>query len=279
MISALLRAFRPAWRGDRAAAGLAPRRPLVPAPGHCVYAIGDVHGQVGQLRRLVAAIVARAQADRARGEVPVAVFLGDYIDRGDDSRAVVDLLCGLPQSEPDLHWVFLAGNHEASVLGFLDDPQTHAPWLRFGGFETMASYGVPPAAAETPRQSRDRLAQALPDHHLRFLKGLSHSYENGDYVFVHAGLRPGVPLAAQRAEDMLWIRDEFLDQPCWHGKCVVHGHTIEAEPAVLDWRVGIDTGAYAGGALTCLALRAGLREVAAVTAQGGAPEWREVASP
>ncbi|WP_291724958.1 metallophosphoesterase family protein [Magnetospirillum sp. 64-120] len=279
MISAFLRTILPARRGDRAALDPACRRALAPAPGHCVYAVGDVHGQVGQLRAMVAAIAARAQDDRARGEVPVAVFLGDYIDRGDDSRAVLDLLCDLPQAEPTVRWVFLAGNHEASVLGFLDDPQTHAPWLRFGGIETMASYGVPPAAAETLRQSRDRLAQALPDRHLDFLRGLRHSYESGDYVFVHAGLRPGVPLAQQRAEDLLWIRDEFLGRPCWHGKCVVHGHTIEPEPAVLEWRMGIDTGAYAGGALTCLALRSGLRELAAVPPQGGPPDWRLVAVP
>lgn len=111
------------------------------------------------------------------------------------------------------------------------------------------------------QKTRDQLLQALPDTHLRFLQQLRHSHQCGDYLFVHAGLRPGVPLERQAPEDMLWIRDEFMNTPHWYGKCVVHGHTIETAPALHPWRIGIDSGAYCGGPLSCLVLTGNHREV------------------
>lgn len=229
-----------------------------------VYAIGDIHGQDRQLHLVIDWILDQARSDDLAGLRPVVVFLGDYIDRGENSQGVIETLCRLEKRVPSVRWVFLAGNHEASVLGFLAHPQDHAPWLRFGGTETLLSYGViPPADGSAKRLSRcrDDFAQALPPDHLDFLRRLDHSFEWGDYIFVHAGLRPGIDLRKQAPEDMLWIRDEFLNHPTWYGKCVVHGHTIEAEPSLHPWRIGIDTGAYCGGPLSCLVLRGNQRKV------------------
>lgn len=230
-------------------------------PAAPVFAIGDVHGQLRQLRAAMDWIVEQAAPDGGR---PRAVLLGDYIDRGEDSKGVLDCLCRARAERPSVDWIFLAGNHEASFLSFLDDPQSHGAWLGFGGAEMLASYGVPPPSAPTARAlkaTRDQIAAALPAEHLAFLRQLRASIQIGDYIFVHAGLRPGRPLERQDTDDMLWIREEFLGTPVWHGKCVVHGHTVEAEPAVLPWRIGIDTGAFAGGPLTCLALRGHGREL------------------
>lgn len=232
--------------------------------GRAVYALGDIHGQIGQLRQALAWIEGRTRIDRANGLEPLVIFLGDYVDRGEDSRAVLQTLCELQHRMPEQDWVFLAGNHESALLGFLEDPVAHAGWLRFGGVETLASYGILAGASQSARDLhllRDRLDETIPDAHLDLLRRLETQYLCGDYIFVHAGLRPGVPLASQSEQDMLWIREDFLEQPYWHGKCVVHGHTIEPEPSLLDWRIGIDTGAYAGGMLTCLALEGNRRDV------------------
>lgn len=230
------------------------------------YAVGDIHGQIGQLRQALAWIIAQAQAQAVQGLTPQVVFLGDYVDRGDDSRAVLEELTDLEATHPGIDWIFLAGNHEAALLGFLDDPLAHAPWLEFGGVATLLSYGIHPpaeAGARALHQVRDQLAQALPSTHLAFLKRLRPHHQLGDYVFVHAGLRPGFAWKRQSVEDMLWIRDEFLATPHWYGKCVVHGHTIEAEPTLQPWRIGIDSGAYDGGPLSCLVLTGNRREIIA----------------
>jgi len=241
-----------------------PRADVLSVPEKtCVYAVGDVHGQIGQLRRAVDWIVSRAREDARRGVASTVVFLGDYLDRGEDSRAVIDLL-STQVDEEFLRWVFLAGNHEAAMLAFLARPEENAAWLRFGGGETLANYGVRQPMGMGARALRGcsaDLAQAIPEAHLAFLRRLHPSFQCGDYLFVHAGVRPGIALDRQRLEDMLWIREAFLDHPQWHGKCVVHGHTIASQVTSLAWRIGLDTGAYAGGPLSCLALTGNGREI------------------
>ncbi|HLN23247.1 MAG TPA: metallophosphoesterase family protein [Patescibacteria group bacterium] len=219
-----------------------------------VYAIGDIHGEIAALDCLLRRIVADAAT---RPEVlPELVFLGDYVDRGADSRAVVERLSGLALPGFTLHT--LMGNHEAAMLDFLADPGRGASWLAYGGAETLVSYGVrasfgisDPARCQ---ELRDQLLARLPDHHWEFLKGLLPQVVLGDYLFVHAGIRPGRSIAAQRPEDVLWIREPFLSSRRRHEKVVVHGHTVTEQPELLSNRIGIDTGAFATGTLTAVAL-------------------------
>jgi serine/threonine protein phosphatase 1 len=234
---------------------------LTPAPPHParvpagtrVYAVGDVHGVAPLLESAIAFI------ERDRGGRPaIAVFLGDYVDRGPGSRAVVERLARL--ADGAVTWRFLAGNHEAMMLAFLDRPETNGEWLGYyGGRPTLDSYGVAPPPAGVPsrpdlRAARDRLAAAAPGHHLDFLRRLERWVAIGDYLFVHAGLRPGIGLEAQSDDDLLSIRDDFICTPHWHGRRVVHGHTVTREPVVLPWRIGIDTGANTSGRLCVLVL-------------------------
>ena len=227
--------------------------PAVP-PGTRVYAVGDVHGELGALTRLMANI--REDAAESAAERRVLVFLGDYVDRGLDSRAVIDFL--LAPSAPGFKRVFLRGNHEAWMLAFLADARAGPQWLEAGGQATLLSYGVthPPAPrAETRFEAlREALARALPAEHVAFLEGLELHHVEGDYAFVHAGIRPGIALADQSERDLLWIRDEFIHDRRDHGKVIVHGHSLTHRPEVLPNRIGIDTGAYATGCLTCLVL-------------------------
>lgn len=235
------------------AAGREKPAPPEAPPGRVVYAIGDVHGEYTLLETLLD----RLRQDAAgRAGKPLLVLLGDYIDRGPDSRAVLDMLCDppLPGFDVDL----LLGNHELGMLGFLADPLAGAAWLEFGGTATLSSYGVPimPGTSDAARLTdlRDQLDARLPASHRRLLSGLKPWVVHGDYLFVHAGIRPGVPLAAQRREDLLWIREPFLGWPDRHEKMVVHGHTVRPIPQLLANRIGIDTGAYATGILTAIAL-------------------------
>ena len=222
--------------------------------GKRVYAVGDIHGRVDLLLEIHGMIEADADAAvRAR----TVVYLGDYIDRGLHSREVIDLLLDRPI--PDVDAVHLRGNHEEMLLRFLDDPRLAAPWLDYGGAETLLSYGVAGAVgsmntAEGVLAWRDGLARNIPERHLEFLRGLTDSFEVGDYIFVHAGIRPGIPIGEQNADDLLWIRDEFLSSKVDHGRVVVHGHSIRKEPEIRRNRIGIDTGAFASGVLTCLVL-------------------------
>jgi serine/threonine protein phosphatase 1 len=224
------------------------------APGSRIYAVGDIHGRVDLLRAMHQLI--HEDAYRRQAQRNVVVYLGDYIDRGDDSRAVIDLL--LDEPLPSFESIHLKGNHEDSMLRFLDDPSIGPSWLFYGGAQTLMSYGVRPP---TPLTRPDELARAqrelrerLPMRHRRFLQALPLTHEEGDYLFVHAGLRPGLPLERQSAEDLLWIRDQFLLSDAEFGKIVVHGHSITPRPDVRRNRIGIDTGAFASGTLTCLVL-------------------------
>ncbi len=230
--------------------------------GHAVYAIGDLHGRADLLETLLHRIA--VEAERHRDDTQrTLIFLGDYIDRGASSRGVVERLLRDPL--PGFTTVRLLGNHEEAMLDFLDERSDGLDWLSYGGLETLMSYGVPlrgfPDTAERAAELRDVLRDAVPQAHVGFFRNCTMYHTVGDYVFVHAGVRPGVPLQDQNPADLLWIRDEFLRarQPL-PGKVVVHGHTICDLPQDLGHRVNIDTGAFVSGRLTCLVLRGALRQ-------------------
>jgi serine/threonine protein phosphatase 1 len=183
--------------------------------------------------------------------------LGDYIDRGPASEGVVELLAGHRVSRP--RRVFLKGNHEDRMLAFLDDPAVQGPgWMKFGGREALLSYGVSDADLETEDwpHIRDRLVNGLPQRHLAFLTGLEMALRWRNYLFVHAGLNPARGLQTQDLHDLMWIREPFLSSEQDWGLCVVHGHAIEPEPVFRPNRMGLDTGAYRSGILTCAAIDA-----------------------
>jgi serine/threonine protein phosphatase 1 len=217
-----------------------------------IYAIGDVHGRADLLEQLFATIDADIASHSPR-EV-IEVLLGDYVDRGPQSRAVIDILIGRSHRR---QLVCLMGNHETYISGFLQRPVVLEEWKHLGGLETLLSYGLtPPINAD--EQQRAELADAfdrvIPEAHRRFIAGLRPCFTCGDYFFVHAGVRPGVPLSRQQEHDLLWIRDEFLLHDQGFGKIIVHGHTPVVEPDIRPSRINIDTGAYATGRLTCLVL-------------------------
>ena len=226
--------------------------PGVP-PGVRVYAIGDVHGRLDllddALAQLEADIDGRPQASN------VIVFLGDLIDRGPSSAQVIDRVRNY--NRPGVRTVFLSGNHEEVLLRILrGSSELVADWLRFGGAECAQSYGL--ESAELKRMAPSRAAAAvkaaIPLEHQRFLGRLVDTVNIGDYLLVHAGIRPGVPLSDQSQRDLRWIREPFLEHAADHGFVVVHGHTISTSVDLRANRIGIDTGAYRTGVLTVLAL-------------------------
>lgn len=223
--------------------------PSVPAASR-IYAVGDIHGRADLLERLLSMIEDDAASSAATRRV--VVFLGDYVDRGPQSRRVVERLIGGPP--PGFDWVCLRGNHEDSMLRFLDDPLIAQSWLRNGGLATIADYAGGRATGESLTELRETFADTVPRRHLEFMEALPLRHVEGRYVFVHAGLRPGRALEAQSGHDMMWIREEFLLSNASFGKIVVHGHTISDEPEIRHNRIGIDTGAYASGRLTALVL-------------------------
>ena len=228
-------------------------RPRVP-PGHRVYAIGDVHGCDELLQAMLASI--QRHADDHPIDTKTLILLGDYVDRGPDPQAVVERVRAW--SAPGFQVRHLKGNHEDLMLKFLETGALGEAWLTNGARQTMESYGVPTteilASLGDLQHLRLRLAEALPKDHLAFLRSLSVTHEIGDYLFVHAGIRPGVPIDEQSEADCLWIRDHFLNDDRDHGKIVVHGHSISYQPELQANRIGIDTGAFATGRLTCLVL-------------------------
>lgn len=225
-------------------------------PGLRVYVIGDIHGRSDLLDLVLAEIEADARRATTRGRQCIGVCLGDYVDRGPDSRAVLDRLSLLPTTP--VRWSFLEGNHEAALCAFLAAPEQNTRWLEVGGVQTLASFGVsPPDPGDSPSalaETSDALYAALSDRHRRFLDTLENQIELGDYLFVHAGIRPTVPLRAQSRKDLLSIREPFLSSSTLYGRRVVHGHSVTAEPEFRANRIGIDTGAYQSGRLTCLVL-------------------------
>lgn len=217
-----------------------------------IYAVGDIHGQL----HLLEEILDRIETDGGAGAR--VVFVGDYVDRGPDSRGVIELLSrGLAEGRD---WICLKGNHDRMFEWFIAPPVPRADphmlvgyhWFheRIGGLETAQSYGV-----EVPPRIRQKtlaaqMREAIPDTHLHFLQGLRLWHAEAGKIFVHAGIRHGVPMEDQDEEDLLWIRDEFLEDSRGHGALVVHGHTPVDAPDLRGNRLNLDTGAAYGGALT-----------------------------
>jgi len=227
-----------------------PRTTRVP-DGTRVYAIGDVHGRADLLVRMFDLIEADITAS-AGGDDVIIVFLGDYIDRGFQSKDVIDFLLG--ERVAAFNCIFLKGNHEEAFLKFLNEPAFGPRWAGYGGGETLTSYGVrPPRTRTKPEEwveASQQLSAALPDDHRVFLMTLQIQASIGDYVFVHAGLRPGKPMEKQTEQDLLWIRDDFINSSESFDQLVVHGHTPVSEPYRDHRRIAVDTGAYMTGHLT-----------------------------
>ena len=227
-------------------------RPSVP-PGYRVYAIGDIHGRLD----LLDDALARIEADNdSRGQAQVIlVFLGDQIDRGPSSAQVIER--ARTYDRPGLRKVFITGNHEEVLLRLLrGQSQFIRDWLKFGGAECARSYGISSTALK--RTDPDRAVEVLrgkvPKHDQEFLESFVDTFRIGSYLFVHAGVRPGVPLPEQKQSDLRWIRHPFLNHEDDHGFIVVHGHTIADQIDVRGNRIGLDTGAYRTGVLTAMGL-------------------------
>lgn len=238
------------WAKDLAAkrGGEPATRSSVPA-GHYVVAVGDLHGRLDLLETLWQQIDAASRLSSARHRT--LIFLGDYVDRGLHSSQVIDrLLEGFSGFET----IFLKGNHDETLLQFLTDPSIGDAWRNFGGLETLRSYGIVHPPGKSWAETRSELSAAIPKAHVDFLKNLKLHVSVGDYLFVHAGIKPRVRLEEQREYDLLWIREEFLDSDANFGRIVVHGHTPTETPDIRPNRIGIDTGAYMTGKLTALVL-------------------------
>ncbi len=222
-----------------------------------LYAIGDIHGHLG----LLTAAHDRIAADMARHGAGPVIHVGDLVDRGPDSRGVIDfLMAGIARGED---WTVLKGNHDRMFSLFLQDPQAQDPglraeftWLhpRLGGAETLASYGIHAPGDRPVAPVHAEAVARVPSAHVAFLGGLPTYHRRGDVVFVHAGLRPGIALEDQTETDLVWIRQPFLDDPRDHGFLVVHGHTALPEARHYGNRVNIDSSAAYGGPLTAVVI-------------------------
>ena len=215
-----------------------------------IYAVGDIHGRAD----LLSEIIARIDDDIRRRPIAhtIEVYLGDYVDRGPQSKTVIDLLTVRLVANGA---VCLRGNHEAVMEGFLQDPAILEYWLPLGGMQTLASYGIElHDDNETALDLQRRFLAAFPRAHELFMQCLRNQFACGDFLFVHAGIRPGVPLDDQDPNDLIWIRDEFLDDTRSHKRFIVHGHTPVPHPEIRRNRINIDTAAWRTGALTCVAI-------------------------
>ena len=226
-------------------------------PSHRIYAIGDVHGRVDLINRMLQ-MVARDIAAQTDDRKPMIVFLGDYIDRGDNSKDVLDVLIGVKDDLPSDSLHYLMGNHEAAILSFLQDPANKAEWLRFGGLQTLLSYGVSPPKSNPEAADlvavADSLRAAMGQQHINFLASLEGKFRSGDVLFVHAGIDPYVDLVVQSDEATLWGRSDFIEVGGVEGLRVIHGHYDNLEPIVTPRRICVDTGAYYSGRLTAVRL-------------------------
>lgn len=228
--------------------------------GTRVYAVGDIHGRLDLLDRLLDRIA--EDVTRTKPQRVSVVFLGDYVDRGPHSRGVIERLMQGPPADSALagaDWTCLKGNHEEYMVRFLDESAPGTVWCRIGGVETVRSYAgqIPEGQENDIAALQLLLERSLPPAHLRFLSRLPLMHCEGDYLFVHAGIRPGVALQDQSPADLLWIRDEFLFHGAPLEKRVVHGHSPAPAPEIRPHRIGIDTGAYYSGNLTALVLDGG----------------------
>ena len=226
--------------------------PRIPE-GLRIYVVADIHGSHTALRDVLARIDADQSAQQ-RTVRNVQIFLGDYVDRGPASREVLDLLIARSRSHEIL---MLKGNHETLFLDFPNNPAILANWRQFGGLQTLISYGLKPSINPTPSEQRElarEFLHAVPAEHRALLSEMPTSFSCGDYFFVHAGVRPGIPLKDQKEEDLLWIRQDFLLYEGEFEKFIIHGHTPVKEPEIRSNRINLDTGAYATGKLTCLVI-------------------------
>ena len=225
--------------------------------GQRVYAIGDVHGRFD----LLIGLLKRIKVDNASRQVAEAhvIMLGDLVDRGPHSAHVLEYLRSHRDGFANFH--FVGGNHEEAMLAALrGDAPEETGWLDFGGRETMLSYGADPSIFDAQgTELAAAMRRFVPRIHLDFLEDFEDSIQFGDYLFVHAGIRPGIMIEQQSRKDLRWIRQLFLEDDRDHGVVVVHGHSITQEPDVRHNRIGIDTGAYKSGVLTALALERGER--------------------
>ncbi|MFM7027533.1 MAG: metallophosphoesterase [Chakrabartia sp.] len=225
-------------------------------PGERAYAIGDVHGRID----LLDALIAQIDADnKARGKADCwLIFLGDLIDKGPHSRAVIERALELSASPRAC--IFLMGNHEELLLRlWTGDARAADPFLTYGGIACLQSYGLDAPESQITKLDGKEVVAAVRDHvpetHIRFLKKFAPICQMGDYAFVHAGARPGIALADQDPLDLRWIRGDFTRSKADFGAMIVHGHTIVKTPEIRSNRIGIDTGAYASGRLTALGLQ------------------------
>ena len=242
-------------RGTETDPGSARPRLHIPEWPAAVYAIGDVHGCISQLRQLHRTIL----ADAANIEgAKLIVLLGDYVDRGVDSAGVLDfLLSGVPEG---FSRICLAGNHEVMMLDHIADPRPGDRWLDFGGFETLISYGIDTSVYMSAgvKDRKGMLQSHIPFQHQSFLRNLPVFLSLPGLVLVHAGIRAGVPLEDQEEDDLLWIRDQGGDEQLEvDGPLLVHGHTPMPEPRITGRNINIDTGAFATGILTAVRIRPG----------------------
>lgn len=217
-----------------------------------IYAIGDIHGHLELLSAMHARIAEEIARDKPHDWR--IIHLGDLVDRGPDSKGVIDFL--IAATAQDSRNIVLTGNHDVGFLDFLAYPDPEGLFARNGGIETALSYGVKLKMEDHAalREGHAQLVRAVPDSHLRFLRMLPYSASFGDFFFCHAGIRPGVALEQQNPHDLIWIRGEFLNYPGLHPKVVVHGHTPQAEAEVMPNRVNVDTGVYYSGALTAFVI-------------------------
>lgn len=241
-----------------------------PTAGERIYAIGDIHGRID----LLEVVLERISADLAARphDRPRIVFLGDYVDRGHGSREVLD--CLLRLEEGPVATTFLLGNHDSYLLAYLEDPEWSPRGLHWfhrglGGAATLAAYGIHDVSDHAPSASHEAFLRVFPAAHRAFLHRTSLMQRIGGYLFVHAGIRPGVPIEAQEPEDLLWIREPFLSSRADHGVKVVHGHTIVPFVEHHRNRIAVDTGAVMTGLLSCVVLEG--TDVALLTGSGPRP--------
>lgn len=224
------------------------KRPKGPSYDGLIYAIGDIHGRADLLRLMLE----RIETDRG-GQPGEIIFLGDYIDRGPDSRGVIDILLRLDEFT-SLSPSFIKGNHEATLLDFVAGEPVGPAWAEFGAIDTLVSYGVRPPRHKTQAEAwidvRFALRDALPEAHMDFYAALVTSIDRDPYFFAHAGIDPDKPIDQQSEHDLMWIRKRFLGQDRKLSRFVIHGHSARRSPIIGRSRLGIDTGAYSTGRLT-----------------------------
>lgn len=239
--------------------------------GMRLYAIGDVHGRLDLLtamhRRIEGELERKPTADWR------VIHLGDYVDRGPDSKGVIDFLIDAQKRDP--RHLMLAGNHDLGFLDFLDVPDPDGLFMRYGGIQTALSYGVSLGGSSAwfgradaaLRQGHAALVEAVPQNHVEFLRSLAFSVTFGDFFFCHAGIRPGIALESQSPQDLIWIREVFHDHTGLHPKIVVHGHTPVAKPEITGNRVNVDTLAWHSGNLTALVVDGAEKRILTVTGE------------